>query len=208
MGLSNPILLLTRRISIIVLISLYFFSTSFIRSIGSSLVFDRKREDRITIRKYVKRKILRRDHSRFNFSPQTNICRLWIWMNFQRVLDEIGNVRGQGRRARREYKRREKGTCACYLLSYVCVFSAGLFCTVIKAAGMVLFVFFKPRRREKGNRTDHFNPRCFTPFTWVHKPLGMFAASLKGSCSLILNVILKVTCCVDYRELPRLIDNW
>ena len=164
MGLSNPILLLTRRISIIVLISLYFFSTSFIRSIGFSLVFDRKREDRITIRKYVKRKILRRDHSRFNFSPQTNICRLWIWMNFQRVLDEIGNVRGQGRRARREYKRREKGTCACYLLSYVCVFSAGLFCTVIKAAGMVLFVFFKPRRREKGNRTDHFNPRCFTPF--------------------------------------------
>lgn len=42
---------------------------------------------------------------------------------------------------------------------------------------MALLVFFK--RREKGNRTDHLNPRRFTPCRGAQ---GMFAASLKGSC--------------------------
>lgn len=54
-------------------------------------------------------------------------------MNFQqtRFMDEIGNVRGRrgggGERSRGEYKRREKGTCACYLLSYpMCVLARPL----------------------------------------------------------------------------------
>lgn len=53
-------------------------------------------------------------------------------MNFQqtRFMDEIGNVRGRrggGEGSRGEYKRREKGTCACYLLSYpMCVLARPL----------------------------------------------------------------------------------
>lgn len=119
-----------------------------------------------------------------------------------------------GRRARREYKRREEGTCACYLLSYLCVFSAGLFCTVIKAAGMalfVLFVFFKPRRREKGKPGKPDRPlesSLFHPLPGCTRLLECLQLLLRDLVTVILNVTCCVVGCLERRLLPRLMDSW
>lgn len=95
------------------------------------------------------------------------------WTRLEMCVDGGGGERGVVENIKGGRKVLVRATCWATL----CVFSPGLFCTVIKAAGMALLVFFK--RREKGNRTDHLNPHCFTPCRGAQ---GMFAASLKGSC--------------------------